>query len=123
MSNTKPHWRTPDDTSDTLPDQLRKALAEADSLLANAKGGATVRPRWRTPDDTSDELYVGDRIIAICRWCGHDGRTPETHVLMLTIDEDGVTRDKEGIWYTLQDCDYWMPESEFLRMFAPEVTT
>ena len=79
------------------------------------------KPHWRMPDDTSDELYVGDRIIAICQWCGHDGRTPETHVIMLTIDEDGVTRDKEGIWYTLQDCDYWIPESEFLRMFGPEV--
>ena len=78
------------------------------------------KPHWRTVDDTSDELYVGDRIIAICQWCGHDGRTPETHVIMLTIHEDSI-RDNEDQGYCLHDCDAWMPEAEFLRLFGPEV--
>ena len=78
------------------------------------------KPHWRKPEDTSDELEVGDRIVAICQWRTRHDRVVKRHVLMLTIDEDGVTRDNEGIWYTLQDCDYWMPEAEFIRLFAPE---
>lgn len=119
MSNTKPHWRTPDDTSDTLPDQLRKALAEADSLLAKAKGGATVRPHWRTPDDTSDELEVGDRIVAICQCIKKYSRLPALRVVTMTVDENDV-RDNEDLGMCLKDCYCWIPEAEFLRMFVPE---
>ena len=79
------------------------------------------KPHWRTVDDTSDELEVGDRIVAICRWSEHESRSAQPHVITLTIQEDGVTRDNEDRGHCLEDCDYWMPEAEFLRLFGPEV--
>ena len=78
------------------------------------------RPRWRTPDDTSEIGYVGDRIVAICQLSEQQGRAPQRYVITLTIHEDGAIRDNEDLGYCLHDCDAWMPESEFLRMFAPE---
>jgi hypothetical protein len=42
-------------------------------------------------------------------------------VITLTIHDDGVTRDNEDNGLCLEDCDYWMPEAEFLKLFGPEV--
>ena len=78
------------------------------------------QPHWRTPDDTSEIGYVGDRIVAICRWSDWEGRAPQPHVVTLTIHEDGI-RDNEDQGYCLHDCDAWMPEVEFFRLFGPEV--
>ena len=79
------------------------------------------RPRWRKPDDTSDELEVGDRIVAVCRWSDRQGRATQRHTITLTIGDDGVARSNEDDFLSLEDCDYWMPEAEFLRLFGPEV--
>ena len=77
------------------------------------------RPHWRKPDEILG--YVGDRIVAICLWSEHESRPAQPHVITLTIQEDGVTRDNEDRGHCLEDCDYWMPEAEFLRLFGPEV--
>lgn len=81
-----------------------------------------VVPHWRRPDDTSDELEVGDRLVAICRWSERQGLPTWRHVLVLTVQEDGPATDSEGLGLCLEDCDYWMPEGEFFRLFGPEVT-
>ena len=79
------------------------------------------KPHWRRPDDTSDELEVGDRIVAICRWTASYEAEAKPHVITLTIDEDGIARDNEDLGHCLHDCDCWMPEAEFLKLFGPEV--
>ena len=79
------------------------------------------KPRWRRPDDTSDELEVGDRIVAICRWSDRQGQQSWRHVVVLTVQETGPPADSEGLGLCVEDCECWMPESEFLRMFGPEV--
>ena len=79
------------------------------------------KPHWRTVDDIRG--YVGDRIVAICQWSERYSSAVNRHVITLTIDEDGVTRDNEDLGYCLHDCDAWMPEAEFLRLFAAEVQT
>ena len=78
------------------------------------------KPHWRTPDDTTDPLEVGDRIVAICRWSDRHSGAAKRHVITLTVHEYGV-RDNEDQGYCLHDCDAWMPEAEFLRLFGPEV--
>lgn len=80
---------------------------------------AVPRPHWRTVDDIRG--YVGDRIVAICQWSEQQGHPVNYHVITLTIHEDGAIRDNEDQGYCLHDCDAWMPEDEFLRLFAPEV--
>ena len=80
---------------------------------------AVPRPHWRTVDDIRG--YVGDRIVAICRWSEHESRPAQPHVITLTIQEDGVTRENEDRGHCLEDCECWMPEAEFLRLFSPEV--
>ena len=79
------------------------------------------KPHWRRPDDTSDELEVGDRIVAICRWTASYEAEAKPHVITLTIDEDGDGVDNEHQSLFLGDCERWMPESEFLRVFGLEV--
>ena len=79
----------------------------------------STKPHWRKPDEIRG--YVGDRVIGICRWTAGYEVEAKPHVITLTIDEDGVTRDNEDQGYCLEDCDYWMPEAEFLRLFGPEV--
>ena len=74
---------------------------------------------WRTVDDIRG--YVGDRIVAICQLSEQQGRAPQRYVITLTIHEDGAIRDNEDLGYCLHDCDAWMPEAEFLRLFGPEV--
>ena len=76
------------------------------------------KPHWRGPGEIA---YVGDRIVAICRWSDRRGQAAKPHVITLTIDEDGVTRDNEDLGHCLEDCDHWMPEAEFLKLFGPEV--
>lgn len=78
------------------------------------------KPRWRRPDDTTDELEVGDRIVAICQWSERHSSAVKRHIITLTIHEHRV-RDNEHEGYYLEDCDYWMPEAEFLKLFGPEV--
>mgnify|MGYP006286316215 CR=1 FL=1 len=78
------------------------------------------KPRWRTPHDSSDTLQDGDRIVAICWWADQPRRTPKLHVVTLSVHEDGVVRDNEERGLCLEDCDAWMPESEFVRLFGPQ---
>ena len=79
---------------------------------------AVPRPHWRTVDDVRG--YVGDRIVAICQWSERHTRPAKPHVITLTIGGYDI-RDNEDLGYYVEDCECWMPEVEFLRLFVPEV--
>lgn len=79
------------------------------------------KPNWRMPDDFDDDLYVGDRIVAVVRWADPHANKVARHIITFTVDETNIT-DNEDEGYTIHDCECWMPEAEFLKLFGLEVT-
>lgn len=118
------NWRVPHSLT-----RLWRTVSERSPMLGalyEGPGDIEVRrpviPRWRKPEDRSQQLFVGDRVVAIALWADGAGGPVSKHVLTLTITEDGTgSKDNEGVCYSLEDCECWMPESEFLSMFGPEV--
>lgn len=80
-----------------------------------------IKPNWRMPDDFDDDLYAGDRIVAVVRWSDPPDENVARHIITFTVDEGNFT-DSEGLGYTLDDCECWMPEVEFLKLLGLEMT-
>lgn len=84
----------------------------------------TTKPNWLKPEDLNywiHSLDAGDRIVAIVKWCERDG-IASPHIITLTIGEEWPPQDNEHVGYTIHDCLHWMLETEFIKLFAPEIT-
>lgn len=77
--------------------------------------GLLLRPNWRTGSPTDADLFFcGDRVVGVVKWATRQEPEINPHMIVLVADEDGWT-DSEGNAFSLEDCEWWIPEIELLQ--------